>query len=404
MFEKTLYGLDKNGGYKVWTISVREESGTGVISISHGKENGKMQVKTEVVSVGKQGRNPYSQAISQAEGRIKKQTDKGYRESKGDLGELPLLAMLAHDYHKQGHRITFPCFASDKFDGVRCLAKCTQIDGMRIVTLESRTGQAYSVPHIAEELQKVMVHGEVWDGEIYLHGYELQDIVSAVKRTDTQAELDKALRDLSRAESSADEWAIAAAQEALDEAVLIHNLRPRLEFHVFDIPTIEEEFQFKVASIHDLEHILGHSNFLYHVSYRIVVDEAHMLECHADAVNRGYEGLMLRNYKGRYESGKRSADLQKYKTFLDAEFKILDVVEDRQEGSRYIVQNDVNSNTFSVVMGSMGERAQALRNKDGLIGQWLTVKFQSRYKRTLIPQFPTGVCIRACDALGNPVE
>ena len=103
---------------------------------------------------------------------------------------------------------------------------------------------------------------------------------------------------------------------------------------------------------------------------------------------------MLRNFSGLYESGKRSASLQKYKSYLDSEFIILDVVPDKQGNGIFVCKNDLNDKEFQVVMGSMGERLSYLENKDSLKGKYLTVKYQSRYKDTLLPQFPVGLQIR----------
>jgi hypothetical protein len=42
----------------------------------------------------------------------------------------------------------------------------------------------------------------------------------------------------------------------------------------------------------------------------------------------------------------------------------------------------------------MAFREQALKDKEYFISKFLNVKFQSRYKGTLLPQFPTGEYIR----------
>ena len=122
METKLLYGLDKSGKYKVWSIWTEGPE----LYIMHGAENGKMQAKCEIVQGKNIGRanetTPEQQAELEAESRYKKQLDKGYRSTKEELVELPLLPMLAADYLKQGHRIKYPCFGSPKMDGVRCLA------------------------------------------------------------------------------------------------------------------------------------------------------------------------------------------------------------------------------------------------------------------------------------------
>ena len=119
---KTLYGLNKNGGYKIWKIW----TDGSVLCIEHGSDGGKQQRKTETIEGKNIGRSnettPEQQAELEAMSRYRKQIDKGYRENKDDLTELPLLPMLASDYLKQGHRIKYPCYGSPKLDGVRCLA------------------------------------------------------------------------------------------------------------------------------------------------------------------------------------------------------------------------------------------------------------------------------------------
>ena len=382
---KTLYGLDKKGGMKVWTITVEQvwcDHDEAILTISHGKLGGKLTAKAESIASGKQGRSAFEQAILEAKARIKKQEDKNYRENQLDLSNLDILAMLAADYRKRGKSISFPCLGSDKYDGVRALAK--KRNG--IVTIESRTSQLYDIPHIHEALTIHMQDGDIWDGEIYLHGEVLQDITSAVGRTDTQAKIDAA-RNKHRRTPSDDNYA------AIVEAEYIHEIRPKLEFHIFDVHS-DKTFDERVKDLDTLTGIPIVSPCIQITQYVWVADEADMKVKHDDAVDRGYEGLMLRNFKGLYESGKRSTDLQKYKEFVDAEFEILDVIEAKDDGSCFVVRNNLNARTFTVTLGSMAQRAEYLANKHLYIGKMLTVRYQSRFKKTKLPQFPTGVVIR----------
>jgi DNA ligase-1 len=386
-----LFGLEKDGKIKVWEISTTETS----IVVRHGQEDGKMQEKTTVIKEGKQKRSIPEQAVSEAEGKIKKQIDKGYRYTKEELAELPLLAMLAGDYHKIGHRINWQqgVDLSDKLDGVRCLAKCISLD---VVTLESRTGQEYILPHITAELATYMRVGEVLDGEIYLHGYALQEITSAVKRTDTWAEVEKCEKRLKKV--SGGEGYSNAFEEAyceLAEARLIHELRPKLQFIAFDVPS-EKKWDERLQELIDFEaERTDHTaTFIKFLHYTRSFSETEMKLAHKDSVRRCFEGIMLRNACGMYESGKRSADLQKYKEFLDSEFQILDVLEDKDGNGVFLVQNTFAKNTFTVTLGSHAQRKHYLHYKHLYIGKWLTVKYQTLYKGTMIPQFPCGLVIR----------
>jgi DNA ligase-1 len=344
--QRNLYGLDKNGGFKVWSIAVQGN----VIFITHGKLGGKTQTKEEHIKGKNIGRanetSDCEQALLEAESRYKKQLDKGYRENKEDLQELPLLPMLAHDYHKQGHRIQYPCWASPKLDGVRCLAYW---EGDRVVLL-SRGGKEYSVPHIQAKLEATLPKDMILDGEIYIHGKYLEEITSAVKKA--------------------------------------NELTPQLELVVFDIVD-DRPFSDRVQDLLMLEDDID-AKF---IEYWWVETEDQMKSDHKDEVAKGYEGIMLRNLDGKYESGKRSADLQKYKEFFDDEFEITGIEEDRNDNAVFTVKNKFADNEFNVTFGDFEQRKEFLKRTD-LIGKMITVKYQTLYKDTRIPQFPTGVAIR----------
>ena len=354
MNKVTLYGKDKSGKFKQWSIWTVEDS----LFIEHGQEGGKLQLKEEKVKGKNIGRSNETSDSEQAEfeanSRINKQVDKGYRADKEDLDNLEILPMLANDYLKQGHRIKFPCFGSAKLDGVRCLAICTE-DG---VILKSRGGKLYDVKHIIWQLESVMEVGDIWDGEIYLHGKYLEEIVSAVKK---------------------------------------HNpLTHSLTFRIFDVVEGDRIFEDRLIRLLQIEDYLFEKQIasIDVLPYELLNNEADMHNWHQMYVNAGYEGIMLRNALGRYESGKRSADLQKLKNFLDSEFKIIDIVPDKDGGSIFVVQNTFADNQFNVVGGSHEQRKQWLSEKESLVGQVITVKYQALYKDTSIPQFPTFVSFR----------
>lgn len=346
----TLYGLNKNAGLKVWSVWTE----SGCLFIEHGKLDGNLQTKIEQV-VGKNiGRSnetsPSQQAEFEAKSRMNKQIDKGYRENPDELSDLQTLPMLASDYLKQGHRIKYPCWVSDKLDGVRCLAICSE-EG---VVLKSRGGKLYDVKHIQDQLKLSMRVGEIWDGELYIHGKYLEEIVSAVKKPNV--------------------------------------MTPDLWFVVFDVVN-DQPFDKRLRDI-----VAIHGRTLNQqidaIPYTEVSSEEQMKVAHKSCVARGYEGIMLRNNSGVYESGKRSADLQKFKTFFDSEFKIVDVIPDKDGGAIFVVENTFAANQFNVVGGSHEQRKQWIAEKESLVGKYITIKYQTTYKDTKIPQFPTFVTFR----------
>lgn len=354
-FSKVLYGLDKNGGYKVWSIWTEGAE----LYIMHGKLSGKQQTKQENIQGKNIGRSnettPAQQAVLEATSRYNKQVDKGYRENKEELTELSTLPMLASDYNKVGHRITYPCYGSAKLDGVRCLASKKEDES---VELKSRGGKMYCIPHIQEQLSRHMNIGDMWDGELYLHGKCLEEIVSAVKKP--------------------------------------NEYTPQLNYVLFDIVS-EDTFEYRLIELQRIRRYVLDYNGTGRVSvlpFCELIDELHMKDVHAEYVTEGYEGIMLRNYNGAYESGKRSSDLQKYKTMMDSEFEIVDVAEDKNGGAVFVVQNTFADNQFNVVGGSHEQRKAWLDNKNSMIGKKITVKYQTLFKDTKIPQFPVFVVTR----------
>lgn len=408
MFKLDMFGLEKNGSFKVWSINVKDTPEGGEIAITHGKENGTLTTKVELVTKGKQGRTPVEQAMSQAEGRIKKQKDKGYREDKNDLFNLPVIAMLAKDASGGKGTIDYSkgVYLSDKLDGVRCLAHCLIENLEKVIKLESRTGQPYSVPHIEAELYNIMEPGDILDGEIYVHGDQLQDITSATKRTDAQSEIDKtytkAYTALAKYGPESDQYIKAVKDH--DDAIKIANIRERLEFRVFDIASKHlhgTPFMGRLIILQNYakdRFVEGGKVFL--VQYEYAENEMKMLELHDDAIARGFEGIMIRTLDGLYESGKRSSGLWKYKVFKDGEFLIVGISADKDGYGVFNLLNDIKNDVtgeydpFTCVMGTMAERLEQLQNMLYYVDKYLKVKYQSRYAVSNLPQFGTGVMVR----------
>ncbi|WYV99152.1 ATP-dependent DNA ligase [Pseudomonas phage vB_PpuM-Amme-3] len=395
-FTKSLYGLEKGGKYKVWHIHASDLGDHSELIISHGQEGGKLTTgKPDVFKAGNQGRTHYEQAVFEAQARIKKQLDKNYRETKEELTDLPVLAMLSKDHTKDGKAETVEkgVYTSDKLDGVRCLAKCTESG----VVLESRTGQPYDVPHIVAELSQFMKPGDILDGELYVHGPSLQEITSAVKRTDSEQKWGKAEAAYMKYAERSDCTQVKCDElaEKLSDAKRVHDIRQSLEFHVFDIVELDEPFEVRLYHLREysVENFMP-GGCIVAVKYRYADSIEELNKQLKDCIDRGFEGIMYRTQDGLYESGKRSAGLWKYKLFFDEEFKIIGVGVDKQGYAVFELLNNVNAEEFNCVLGDYNWRTEAVKQKELYIGKWMTVQYQSRYKGTLLPQFPTGKLIR----------
>lgn len=354
----TLYGLDKSGGYKIWSVRVLNHHGHAEIIVSHGKDGGKITDKVTVIKEGKNiGRSnettPYEQALSEAESKVNKQKDKGYRESKKELTSVGIAAMLSQDYNKKPKLIKFPCLVSRKLDGCRALA----IKENGSVTLQSRGNKEYTIPHIQDALNVFMEDGDILDGELFIQGKQLQEIMSAVKKP--------------------------------------NEFTPDIKFLVFDT-VVKRPYHSRYDLICNILQGVPQTfpADIQLVEHYLCVSEAEMLEYHKHFVGEGYEGCMLRNLNGMYESGKRSNDLSKFKTFLDEEFQIVGVQEDKNNNAIFELWDSIANDTFTCTFGDFNERKYQLNHPEEFIGKWLTVQYQARYLDTLKCQFPSGKGIR----------
>jgi len=207
--------------------------------------------------------------------------------------------MLARTYGPRFDR--FPCYCQPKLNGVRALYQHTPMP-----VFQSRDEKVWFAPvlqHLRQELDSIrdFLGSSILDGELYVHGWRLQQINGAV-------------------------------------AVNRHFPRedtPDVCFHVFDIVDPSRKFSERWLDAYntlqqlDLLHVKAVPTAICSSTSDV---ENHFLHY----TSLGYEGIMLRP-DGPYEFGvtphgtqKRSEFLWKYKSWQDAEFMCVDVT--RGEG------------------------------------------------------------------------
>lgn len=261
--------------------------------------------------------------------------------------------MLAHDYKKRGHNITYPAYVQPKLDGIRCLATRNG----NTITYTSRDEKEFpAVSHLTPHLLRLMADGEVWDGELYTKKLTFQEIVSAVKRNKTTNP---------------------------DTA--------KIEYHVYDC-VMKGTFETRHLRI---DSAIKNGGPIIPVTTLLVECEKDMLACHKTMLTYGYEGTMVRNRHGLY-ANKRSADLQKYKDMEDAEFKIVgyNQGEGKDTGCIIFICENKDGKEFDCrPNGTYERRARWYKERGKLLGKMLTVQYQG-FSDDGIPRFPIGLEVR----------
>ena len=442
-----LYAQDKNGKIKVWTAAVRMnlshasggDGGAVASRITHGYINGKQQVAYRDCEAGKNiGRSnettPLEQCISETR---RKWTDKkekeAYTESKpadcgegyGDIsgndydadegfgsgggGESaiptgPFLPMLAQTFDpaditalsKKKKVIKFPCFVQPKLDGLRCVSYATRTANENEVALQSRTGAFFTgLPHIAAALRPYLSQHPniVIDGELYTDQMPFEELAGLIKK--------KKITDS-------------------DVARL-----KKVKYHVYDIydhvrhdMPYSERMGLLAAAVRRCgcvanDTLSASGRMLRSAATTVVATEdaaavvvlvrteqvavlAVFRQLFAEFVEAGYEGIMLRNAAGVYRTNYRSNDLQKYKEFLEDEYRIIDFTqgEGRDAGAVIWVCETADGKEFSVrPRGSMEQRRAWFNDGASYIGKNVTVVYQELTEEGK-PRFPVGKAVR----------
>jgi len=363
---ETLYKLSTKGATQVLDMTINGAVYTRI----WGQVGGKMQYKA-TTAIGKNiGRanetSPEAQAILEAEAVWTKKQKDNYSTSLS-APVTKLLPMKVNNYHDHTKKIVFPCMVSPKLNGVNCEYR---IEG-NTLKLYSRGGEEYPIPD-HQKLDAIAILAALGtdsiNGEMYVHGHHLQDIMAATKK---------------------------------------HNdLTPELIFYMFDVPNIPGDFATRCGYAYN---IIQGSGVNPQYIQTIRVDFAHSYEeiasDHAKVTALGYEGLIVRNTKGLYKYNTRSLDVFKYKTTMDAEFEITAVTADKN-GHPVMTFKSAGGEFKAKPKGTSQERISMLNDSHLLIGKFATVEYEMLSKGAEglpgKPLKPVMITLRECDHQGNP--
>lgn len=360
----TVYKKTSTGKIQQWRAWVEKTETGYLLKVESGQTDGKLtETAGQVIDEGKQGRSAEEQAIFEAISKTNKKRDEAYFDSVEEAEtQVKLLPMLAHPFDKRKHNITYPAIVQRKFDGVRCLAVLNRDN---TVTLMSRKGKEF--PHLNHIREDVAMNNRnrnlVLDGELYSDTLSFQELVGLVRRV--------------------------TLKPGNDEQMLEVSLR------VYDCISLNSEPDFR-ERYETIRQVTDGATYLSLVENVTVENEDEIHAAQAQFVEEGYEGAMVRNLTGAYRIGKRSADLQKVKTFLDGEYTISGFVEGTGNEAGCVVWEcqTPEGQTFRVrPRGTQEARRELFENGGDYVGQQLTVRYQELTDDG-VPRFPVGIAVR----------
>jgi ATP-dependent DNA ligase len=361
---QTVYKKTSTGKIQQWRAWVERTETGYLLKVESGQTDGKLtETVGQVIDEGKQKRTAEEQAIFEANSKLKKKRDEAYFDSiEAAQTQVKLLPMLAHPFDKRKHNINYPAIVQRKFDGVRCLAVLNSNGSVKLL---SRKGKEY--PHLQHIKADVWENNDdtniVLDGELYSDTLTFQQLVGLVKRVTLKPGNDQQMYEVS--------------------------------LRVYDCVDLNNEADF-TDRYQTITNITNGAKYLSLVENVRVDNEEEIHAAQARFVEEGYEGAMVRNLTGAYAIGKRSANLQKVKTFLDGEYPIVGFTQGTGGETGCVIWECSTSDgqTFRVrPRGTQEDRKVLFENGSDYVGQQLTVRYQELTDDG-VPRFPVGIAIR----------
>lgn len=351
----TLLKTDSKGITQEWKVWYRGKvDGTAEIGTEYGRQGGKMQEHSVIIREGKNiGRKnettPLTQAAAEAQSQWNEKVRKGY--SADGVQDATRGVMLAVDYHDLAKRrigVNLPdtVIVDPKLDGIR--AKWLESSFL------SRGHKAFRA--IPEHIHHYMRGRAPVDGEMYIHGVSLRTLNGLVNKPHEV-------------------------------------LTPRLQYHLFDLPIPRipvEERKAMLVDMYDNEEARANGIFVV-PHFRIASDRVR--EYMDRFIAGGYEGIMIRIIGSPYLfQNKRSYDLIKWKDFLEMEFKVKDIIPDREGYALAVCEHE--GVEFEVTLKATDwMKDDIMKHPEKLVGFPLTTRFQG-WLDSGKPQFARGIVER----------
>lgn len=364
-----LFGSDVKGKQKEWNVVVIDNGDHSVVEIEYGYVSGKMTKSTKKITSGKNigKRNEtthFEQAILEAQSKWKKKTEQEFSENdvKPNVSsenvldcENVVFPMLASDFQKFKHKITYPIYIQPKLDGYR------MIFNSKNKSCNSRQGKSFDAIKrngLYKELCSIK-EIVILDGELYQHGGIFEHLGILRKKKLDESDYEKL---------------------------------EQIEYHVYDYIDETKTYTERL----DFLKTFFNKNPFQHIRFvetRTVSTENELKDQHLDFVKDSYEGSIVRTASGKYRCKARSQDLLKFKDFVDSEYKIIGFTREQDTASNkdLIVWVCVNENgdKFNVrPKGTREERNELYQRGQEFIGQQIQVKY-FELTDSGIPRFPT---------------
>lgn len=290
------------------------------------------------------------------------------------------LPMLAKKYDNQNNKLFAKCdtfYGQYKINGLRCSIK-PFINNLGLFEeidfdIQSREGthwngltelKDYIKMIVPRDFMTQMIDNDwAFDGEIYLPGCSVNEINHFVK--DITCKEQKYLQ----------YWCYDLIADDIPQSVRFDILGNALNLYCRQFISKEE-------------HLCNANRFVILPLVQIH-DDIGAITARDEFINRGFEGLILRDPSAYYQFGKRNSSMIKFKKSTDGKFLIKDVISEgikRPDIPLFICKNDINDELFEChIGGSLDYQRECLKNKYDYIGKYMYVEYGERSGVNQVP-------------------
>jgi ATP-dependent DNA ligase len=267
------------------------------------------------------------------------------------------------------------------------------------VHLMTRKGKEFPhLEHLREQIAALHLPTNlVLDGEVYSDNLTFQEVTGLVRRETLKPARDE---EVPTNDGQFDPQTGKPMMEIV-HIISDEDKMKQIDYRVYDAIVLDEPAmsfinRFAKLSSYFPEGVVRHGNLVLTENFPLRGPEDLSTLHHQFTQDEDYEGVMIRNLHGTYDLNKRSKHLQKFKTFQDAEYRIIgfDEASGDDEGTVvWIVETPAGQDFRVRPEGSREQRREWFENGADYIGKMLTVKFFELTDGG-IPRFPVGVAIR----------
>ena len=343
----TLYKKHSAGAVGFWRAHVRLPHLVYEYAVTMA---GAVVTNEELVETNNSGRSVADQAVLMLKARVKRKMQRGYKatymeaslakhQSFEDGHVMPMLAQRLEKSplaNADGRDLIM--FTQPKFDGHRCIiTKST--DGE--MTARSRLGtRITTIDHLLEKLKPSMPDDLPVDGELYVHGWKVQHVASAVKRLQEDTRF--------------------------------------VTFQAYDVCDIDEGFSSRFDTLMGIMRPANAIEKRLNVALTGLVATIDQAWAKFDTFRMWeFEGAMLRIDGRGYQPGVRSSSLLKLKAQEDGEFKVLDVRLSKR-GMPVMTLETASGKPFQCTApGSYDEKMAFFDNRASHIGKMVSCEWAS---------------------------